>query len=84
MFKILMQHVAADPSVMAKLGSPAVLASKDVKGSIEIGNGAHPDGDADVTFKLRGPKGQANVHVNAQLTEGEWSMDRVDFESAVR
>ncbi|MDI1252690.1 M56 family metallopeptidase [Thermomonas sp.] len=84
MFKILMQRVVADQSVMAKLGSPAVLASKDVKGSIEIGNGARPDGDANVTFKLRGPKGQADVHVNAQLTEGEWSMDRVDFESAVR
>ncbi|MEO6154353.1 MAG: cytochrome c oxidase assembly factor Coa1 family protein, partial [Thermomonas sp.] len=84
MFKVLMQHVAADPGVIAKLGSPAVVASKDVQGSIEIGDGARPDGDADIAFTLRGPKGQADVHVDAQLTEGEWSMDRVDFESAVR
>ncbi len=84
MFKILMQHVAADPDVIAKLGSPAMVASKDVRGSIEIGDGTRPDGDADIAFTLRGPKGQADVHVDAQLTEGEWSMDRVDFESVVR
>ena len=53
-------------------------------GNIKIGNGAQPDGDADLRFTLRGPKGQADVHVDAQLTEGEWSMDPVDFRSAVR
>ena len=84
MFKSLMQRVAADPGVLARLGSPAVIASKDVDGHIKIGNGAQPDGDADLRFTLRGPKGQADVHVDAQLTEGEWSMDRVDFQSAVR
>ncbi|MES2859119.1 MAG: cytochrome c oxidase assembly factor Coa1 family protein [Pseudomonadota bacterium] len=84
MFKDLMQRVAADPGVIARLGRPAVIASKDVDGHIKIGNGAQPDGDADLRFTLRGPKGQADVHVDAQLTEGEWSMDRVDFQSAVR
>ena len=84
MFKRLMQQVAADPGVIARLGSPTVVASRDVDGNIRIGNGAQPDGDADLRFTLRGPKGQADVHVDAQLTEGEWSMDPVDFQSAVR
>ena len=84
MFKRLMQQVAADPGVIARLGSPTVVASRDVDGNIRIGNGARPDGDADLRFTLRGPKGQADVHVDAQLTEGEWSMDPVDFQSAVR
>ena len=84
MFKRLMQQVAADPGVIARLGSPTVVASRDVDGNIRIGNGAQPDGDADLRFTLRGPKGQAEVHVDAQLTEGEWSMDPVDFRSAVR
>ena len=57
MFKSLMQHVAADPGVIAKLGSPALIASKDVDGHIKIGNGAQPDGDADLRFTLRRPQG---------------------------
>ena len=84
MFKSLMQQVAADPRVVAMLGSPAVLASKDVNGNIQIGNGAQPDGDANLRFTLRGPKGQANVHVEARLTDGSWSMDPVEFQSGVR
>ena len=79
MFKSLMQRVAADPGVIARLGSPPWSHRRDVDGNIQIGNGAQPDGDADLRFTLRGPKGQADVHVDAQLTEGEWSMDPVDF-----
>ncbi|HSD16374.1 MAG TPA: cytochrome c oxidase assembly factor Coa1 family protein [Thermomonas sp.] len=84
MFKTLMQRVTTDPRVVAMLGSPAVLASKDVNGHIEIGNGARPDGEAHIRFTLRGPKGQANVHVDAELSDGTWSMDPVEFQSGVR
>ncbi|MEO7250980.1 MAG: cytochrome c oxidase assembly factor Coa1 family protein, partial [Arenimonas sp.] len=84
MFKILLQNVATDPGVISKLGSPVVMPSKDVDGSIQIGNGTRPDGDADMRFTLRGPKGEADVHVNAQLTKGEWSMDAVEIQSPVR
>ena len=84
MFKSLMQQVTADPRVVAMLGSPAVLASRDVNGHLQIGNGTRPDGEADIRFTLRGPKGQANVHVDAQLSEGQWSMDPVEFQSGVR
>lgn len=84
MFKRLLQQVAGNAAVIGKLGSPVAMASKDVDGSIRIGNGARPDGEADLTFTLRGPKGQAAVHVDAQLTAGEWSSDRVDVGSVMR
>lgn len=80
-FQSLLRVVAADPAVIARLGSPVVMASNDVGGSIDIGP---RDADVDVTFALRGPKGRADVHVDAQLDDGAWSMDAVDFESAVR
>jgi beta-lactamase regulating signal transducer with metallopeptidase domain len=83
-FKSLMRLVAADPGVVAKLGSPVVMVSNDVHGRIDIDNGDAPDGDADVSFTLRGPKGRADAHVEAQLDAGEWSLDRVDFEGPVR
>ena len=84
MFKRLMQQVTADRRVVAMLGSPTVLASKDVDGRIQIGDGTSPDGDADLRFVLRGPKGQATVHVDAQLSEGVWSMDPVDVQDVAR
>lgn len=83
-FKSLMRLVAADPGVVAKLGSPVVLASNAIHGHIDIDNGAAPDGDADLDFVLSGPKGRVDAHVDAQLDEGQWSMDRVDFEGPVR
>lgn len=83
-FKSLLRLVAADPGVVAKLGSPVAMASTNVHGKLDIDNGQTPDGDADLTFELTGPKGRANVHVDAQLTQGVWSMDTVDFEGAPR
>lgn len=80
-FQSLLRVVAADPAVIARLGSPVVMASNDVGGSIDIGR---RDADVDVTFALRGPKGRADVHIDAQLDDGAWSMDAVEFESAVR
>jgi beta-lactamase regulating signal transducer with metallopeptidase domain len=83
-FRSLLRLVAADPGVIARLGTPVAMASNDVHGRIAMDNGAMTDGDADLRFALTGPNGRATVHVDAQLTEGEWSMDRVDFEGAVR
>ena len=81
MFQVLLQHVATDSRVVAALGSPVVLASKDIDGSLRIGNGARPDGNANVRIALRGPKGRAEAHVTAALEAGEWSLDPVDVAS---
>ena len=80
MFKALFQRVAADPRVVATLGSPVVLASNDIQGSLHIGNGARPDGNANLRIPLRGPKGRAEAHVTATLASGQWSLDPIDGE----
>jgi beta-lactamase regulating signal transducer with metallopeptidase domain len=99
-FQSLVRMVAADPGVVARLGTPVAMASNAVHGRIDMD--AHEvtvtpsqgrtllradptaNGDADVRFELAGPKGRAMVHVDAQLTDGIWSMDRVDFVGPVR
>lgn len=83
-FQSLLRVVAADPGVIAKLGSPVVLASKDVDGYINMvdDDTPHASADLDVSFALRGPKGQASVQVDAQLDDGQWSLDPVVFKSA--
>lgn len=83
-FKSLIRLVAADPGVVARLGSPVVLESNAVHGRIDIDNDTPPDGEADLRVALRGPKGRTDVHVDAQLDDGQWSMHRVDFEGPVR
>ena len=80
-FQSLMRVVAADPAVVARLGSPVVMASNDVDGSIRIDDDS---ADVDATVSLRGPKGRSDVHVDARLDGGTWSMDRIDFKSPVR
>ena len=77
-FKLLLQHVVADPRVVATLGSPVILASKDIRGSLHIEDGARPDGKADMRIALRGPKGRAEAHVTATLDAGKWSLDPID------
>lgn len=77
MFKVLVQQVSTRADVASKLGSPVVMASREVDGSLHIGDGARPDGDADLRFTLRGPKSAAKVHVDARLVHGEWSIGDV-------
>jgi hypothetical protein len=81
MFKTLLQHVATDPRVVATLGSPVTLASKDIDGALRIGDGTRPDGNANLRIALRGPKGRAEAHVTATLDAGKWSVDPVDIAS---
>jgi hypothetical protein len=86
-FQSLLRVVAADPTVVARLGSPVVMASNDVDGSIRIDVDDRVDGtsaDVDVTVALRGPKGRSDVHVAAQLDDGKWSMDQLDFKGLAR
>lgn len=99
-FQSLVRVVAADPGVVARLGTPVAMAAKDVHGRIDLdaqemtytpSNGrtlvrADPtaNGDADVRFELTGPKGRATVHVDAQLKAGTWSMKTIDLQGPAR
>ncbi|MGY3266831.1 M56 family metallopeptidase [Lysobacter sp. HA35] len=99
-FQSLVRLVAADPGVIARLGTPVAMASKAVQGRIDIdaneattssSNGrtfvhADPkaDGDADVRFDLTGPKGRATVHVDAELKRGTWSTKTIELQGPAR
>lgn len=78
-FRSLLGIVAADPGVVAALGSPVVMAEKDVHGRIGIGGGTRPDGDADIRLDLRGPNGRRSAHVVAQLDQGVWTVETIDL-----
>lgn len=85
-FQSLVRLVAVDRGVVAKLGTPVAMASKDVHGRIDIDDDADStrDGDADVRFDLIGPKGRATVHVDAALVQGAWSIDEIELEGPGR
>ena len=77
-FQSLFRLVAADPDVVARVGTPVSMASNAVDGSISIVKGtAGPDGNADISFVVTGPKGRADVQVEARLDEGAWSVDDI-------
>jgi beta-lactamase regulating signal transducer with metallopeptidase domain len=81
-FKSLRRLVATDASVVARLGTPVAMASRHVSGRIDIDGDS--DGEADLRLDLTGPKGRATVRVEAQLDEGRWSTDEIEFTGPVR
>lgn len=75
-FKAIVRQVAADPHVLARLGSPIVVQPKPVSGHLDIdGNG----GDARLSFIARGPKGALQVTAQASLLGGAWQLESVDM-----
>lgn len=76
-FKALVRVVAADPRVIAKLGTPVVAMTDRVRGNIRIDKA---DGDADLRFDLSGPKGRAEVQVEAELEHGAWTLETLDLQ----
>jgi beta-lactamase regulating signal transducer with metallopeptidase domain len=83
-FQTLLRGVAAAPAVVDRVGTPVTMASNNVLGRIDIGNGAAPSGSANVSFEVTGPKGRKTVHVDAQLDKGIWSLNRVDVAGLAR
>jgi hypothetical protein len=74
-FKTLMQLVAADPKVIARVGTPVRTRGNEIDGRITIDN---TSGDADLTFEIEGPKGRAKAEVEATLTSGRWHLDDLE------
>lgn len=69
--------VAADPGVMAKLGTPVQVMVDTAKGNIE-GSGAY--GRADLRFDLRGPNGRTAVNIRALRRDGIWTLETLDLQ----
>lgn len=77
-FKAVLQLVAADPGVIARLGTPVAATSEEVSGNLrrdDLG-----DADADLRFGLAGPKGKAKVDVSAHLRNGRWTLETLDLD----
>jgi len=75
--RALVALIAAQPAVVARLGTPAVVTSRPVNGNLQL-DGA--GGSADLRIELRGPRGQAVVAVEADMTERNWTLRRLELE----
>lgn len=75
-FKALMALVAARPDVQARIGTPISVADDAFSGHIELGDG---NGDAELNFRLRGPKGETQAHLRAELARELWRLDAFDM-----
>ena len=80
LFQSLIARVAADPQVVAAIGSPiATVGDEQIHGRLDMGDGPRPDGSANLRLDLRGPKGAARVAVDSELVEGRWSTPEVQI-----
>jgi hypothetical protein len=66
-------RAAADPRVIATLGEP-INTGWWVSGSVHVDNGR---GTADITFPIKGPKGEAKVHATASRDTSAWSYSQL-------
>ena len=73
----LARLVAADPGVMAELGTPVQVMVDTAKGNVED-SGAYRQ--ADLRFELRGPKGRAAVNIRALRRDGIWTLVTLDIQ----
>lgn len=62
------------PALVQALGSP-VRAGFMLSGSIEV---ADEEGNADLSFPVEGPRGEATVHVAARKVHGVWIYDLIE------
>lgn len=70
-YRMALQKVQNDPQVREKLGEPVESASWIPLGNFTIENNS---GSAQLTFKVRGPKGRAEVNVNGRMIAGNWGL----------
>lgn len=72
-YQMAMAELAGNPRVIATVGEP-MEAGLFVSGSSETSG---PSGQADISFDIEGPRGEATVYVKAIKAEGEWSLRRL-------
>ena len=68
-YQTALKRVQADPQVIERLGQPIRDASWVPSGSVNIRNGG---GNANLMFKVAGPKGSASVRTEARRIQGKW------------
>jgi hypothetical protein len=66
-YKAALAQVQNDPQVIAQLGQPVGAVWFSLSGSVDREN-------AHLTFKIGGPKGRADVQVDARVIGGKWGL----------
>lgn len=78
-FKTIARLVAADPGVIARLGSPVVVRSQSVTGNIQVDDRNDSEGTARLNFPVSGPNGSARVVTHAERDNGTWKLVDVEL-----
>jgi hypothetical protein len=68
-YQSALKRVQTDAGVIARLGQPIRDASWVPSGSVNVENGR---GNANLIFKVAGPKGMASVRTDARRIQGTW------------
>jgi hypothetical protein len=68
-YKGALRTAQQDPRVIAALGTP-IKSGLWVGGNVNVDNGT---GDADISFRINGPKGHGTVYAEAKKSTGNWS-----------
>lgn len=74
-YQMAVRMVTQDAQVKEKLGEPIEVASWFPQGSVHVQN---DQGDANLTFQIRGPQGKATVNVVARKIKGKWGLTSLD------
>lgn len=83
-FKTIARLVAADPGVIARLGSPIVVRPQSVTGSIHLDGWDHSEGTAQLNFHVSGPNGSARALTRAERDSGTWKLVDVELRTSAR
>jgi beta-lactamase regulating signal transducer with metallopeptidase domain len=77
--KAIFALVAADAGVARSVGSPIKLMRNSIDGNISIDDD-DGDGEATLTFRVVGPKGAAEVEVDAEREDGRWKVQLLEVD----
>lgn len=83
-FKAIARLVAADPGVIARLGSPIVVRPQSVTGSIQLNGRDDSQGTARLNFHVSGPNGSARALTHAERDNGTWKLLDVELGASTR
>lgn len=74
-YTLAVSEVQADPDATRILGTP--ITAGIPMGNIRVSG---PDGKADLTFSVKGPKGEGVVYIDAVEAMGKWRLNQAVFE----
>ena len=75
--KEILRLVAADDEVVSTIGAPVTLDPESIDGNLRKDDG---EGSASLTFRLTGPRGRAEVEVDAESQNDRWEILQLDVE----